>query len=231
MTNSATKPMRDHSLVEATTLAIWTLASAVCVAGFALAYTRPKAPEAKLPTLVAEVLQVELTTVPSPAPSLNAPSASAPPPLDAQPITVSEAPALTPVADPSLVAFALPVEGPVAVVEPKRAAYVAPAVTTNLPAPAQPIPATAQKLVYGQGEGRQPAPEYPYRARREGQEGSVTVRFSVAESGQVIAAEASNPSPWPALNDAATKVVRERWRFTPGAPRLYEVVMHFKLTR
>jgi protein TonB len=100
-------------------------------------------------------------------------------------------------------------------------------VRTNI---AQSVPAP-QQLTYGQGEGRQPAPEYPYRARREGQEGVVKVRFSVGDDGRVLSAEAASPSPWPILNESAVRVVRERWRFRAGPLRNYEVAIRFQLSR
>jgi protein TonB len=131
------------------------------------------------------------------------------------------------VAEPSpAIAFALPVEGPVRVVEPAQAAFVRPATpVTPASAPA------AQPLTYGQGEGRQPAPSYPLAARRQGQEGTVLVRFTVGENGRVLAAEAAQPSPWPLLNDSALEAVRERWRFRPGPVRIYEVSIQFVLKK
>lgn len=99
------------------------------------------------------------------------------------------------------------------------------------PQMAQAAPAPAQTLTYGQGEGRQPAPEYPRQAVREGQEGTVRVRFTVGESGRVLAAEAIDPCPWPLLNEAALRAIRERWRFRSGAPRAYEVSIRFALAR
>jgi periplasmic protein TonB len=134
---------------------------------------------------------------------------------------------MTAVAEPTGVAFALPVDGPIAIVEPARANFATEPITEPKPIVAPPV----QVLTYGQGEGRQPAPEYPLRARREGQEGAVRIRFSVGEDGRVLAAEAVNPSPWKLLNDAAVRVVQERWRFSQGAVRLYEVSIRFQLTK
>ena len=88
-----------------------------------------------------------------------------------------------------------------------------------------------QPLVFGQGEGRQPAPPYPPTAIRQGQEGIVTVRLNVGSDGQVTAAEASIPSPWPLLNEAAIRTVRNRWYFTAGVPRSYEVIIRFKIQK
>jgi TonB family protein len=59
----------------------------------------------------------------------------------------------------------------------------------------------------------------------------VRVRFNVGENGRVTSAAATGPSPWPLLNEAALRVIRERWRFPGGAARAYEVAIRFALTR
>ena len=99
---------------------------------------------------------------------------------------------------------------------------------TNTTAVAAP---RAQTLIYGQDEGKRPAPLYPPVARLQRQEGTVVVRFTVSENGRVVAAQALSPSRWPLLNEAALRVVRERWRFPSGPPRLYDVAMCFNLTK
>jgi protein TonB len=93
------------------------------------------------------------------------------------------------------------------------------------------VAAPVQTLSFGEGEGKQPAPEYPRQAVLEGQEGVVVVRLSVHASGRVVSASAVVPSPWPLLNQAAVRVVRDRWRFTKGTSRLYDVAIRFQLTR
>jgi protein TonB len=140
-------------------------------------------------------------------------------------------PAPVAVAAPSpSIAFAIPVEGPVTVVEPARAAYAAPTTETQAAPVAAPA-AAPQQLTFGTGEGRQPAPEYPRRAMREGQEGTVVVRFVVGANGRVVSAQAHEPCPWELLNDAAVRVIRERWRFREGQPRAYEVAIRFQLKK
>lgn len=210
-------------------LVLWTMLLAIGAAGFALPYPLPRLPNKSEPPVVAENLQVELTDTPVPALSEAPPASPVPPPLVIPASAPLEAPPLTPVAEPSAVAFALPVEGPAEVVAPEAAAFAAPAAEPVITRPAPPQP--PQQLTYGQGEGRQPAPEYPYRAKREGQEGVVKVRFTVGENGQVLSAESAGSSPWPMLNDAAVRVVRDRWQFRPGLPRHYEVSIRFQLTR
>jgi protein TonB len=108
-------------------------------------------------------------------------------------------------------------------------------------APATPVPQTAApqsaaqsaptRLTYGVGEARQPAPEYPPEAQRAGEEGTVIVQFTVDENGHITSAEASTPSPWPSLNNAAVRAVRDTWRFPTGPSRNYEVVIQFELRK
>jgi periplasmic protein TonB len=211
------------------TFVVWTLVCTVTTIGFVVPYVRPHAPGKNDVPITAETLQVELSSDPLPVAFAEPPKTPNPPPLSQPPANLQELPTLTPVAEPSVVAFALPVEGPVQIVAAKAAAYLPPAEIAKSDALAT---ATApQQLVYGEGEGKQPAPEYPYRARQEGQEGVVKVRFTVGENGRVLSAEAASPSPWSMLNQSAVRVVRERWRFRPGMMRVYEVSIKFQLTR
>lgn len=213
------------------TLVLWTGCVTVGALGFVLPYTRPQPPAKQPEPVQAEILNVELSNDPLPpldaAPPV-APNPSQPPPL-LEPVAAPVAPPMIAVAQPSpAIAFALPVEGPVRVVEAKHAAHVAPPAETRT---APVVSAPVQQLVHGQGEGRQPAPTYPPQALRAGQEGIVRVRFSVGENGRVIAAEAAEPCSWRLLNSAAVRVIRERWRFPSGRVRLYEVAIHFQIPK
>jgi protein TonB len=122
----------------------------------------------------------------------------------------------------------LPVAGPTRVVDAKEASYSAPTTPVADNAVAQPI---VSQLTFGHGEGKQPAPQYPARALNEGQEGTVRVQFTVGADGRTVAAELASQSPWPLLNEAALKVVRERWRFASGPVRRYEVPIHFRIRK
>lgn len=216
-------------LLDVATLVLWTCCLGIGVLGLVLPYSHPRSSPKLDEPVQAEVLNVELTKEAFPPPiSASSPDPSAPPPLTEQTV-VPDAPPLVAVAEPSAIGFALPVEGPVQVVEARLASHVRP-VEGQVRTPASFAP-PIQTMTYGQGEGRQPAPEYPARAVREGQEGSVRIRFSVNESGQVTLAEVAASSPWRLLNDAALRVVRERWRFNPGAMRRYEVSIRFELTK
>jgi periplasmic protein TonB len=67
-----------------------------------------------------------------------------------------------------------------------------------------------------------PPPPYPARARRLGEQGTVTLRILVAADGSVANAEIAHSSGFDTLDRAALETVRTRWRFVParraGAP-------------
>ncbi|MDR1498458.1 MAG: TonB family protein [Puniceicoccales bacterium] len=153
----------------------------------------------------------------------------APPPLTNLPAP----PTVTPVAVPAEVAFALPVEGPVAVVSPKEAAFAPPAKKLSEASPPDAAGSAAvpssQFLVFGQGQGRQPSPVYPYQAIRHNWTGTVRVRLDVGIDGRVSTADAVVPCRWVVLNESAVSTVRRLWRFPPGPRRVYEVDIRFEL--
>lgn len=236
-----------YALTAIITLVLWLVCLSVGALGFAFPYARPQ-PLAKQgpPPVQAELLQVELANDPLPPPDAVAPPAapSQPPPLP-DPASTPPLPVLIAVAEPSpAIAFALPVEGLVRVVEARQAAHSVPptavvhtstnASTTPAARSAAvaraPAPAT-ETLVLGVGEGRQPAPAYPGRARREGQEGTVGVRLTVGEDGRVMGADAWSPAPWPLLNESAVRTVRQRWRFAAGRLRVYDVAIRFQISK
>jgi periplasmic protein TonB len=212
------------------TLVLWLLITAVSALGFVLHYERPQRLPRQDFSIVAQALQVELTQeqvpviepdpVPQPIEEPGTPDELIQPTI-AQPIAVAK---------PSpVIAFPLPVEGPTRIVEAKRADYIVPPITNTATAFSD-APAT-QTLVLGHGEGKQPAPEYPDTARRLGQEGSVLVRLTVGENGRVIEADAKIASPWPLLNQAALRTVKDRWQFNKGPVRIFEVGIRFELKK
>jgi TonB family protein len=218
----------DSRFTPILTLVLWVGCALIGVLGFVLPYVRPALAKAQPEAMQVEMLNVELTS--EPIPDLVPPVANSlatPPPADA--VAQPQLPQPLAVAMPSAaIAFALPVEGATRVVETAQASYATSARKTET-ANAAALP--VQTLTYGQGAGKQPAPEYPWRAQNEGQEGVVNIRFTVADNGRVLAAEAVTPSPWPMLNDSAVRTVRNRWRFAPGTPRAYEVAIRFVLPK
>ena len=91
---------------------------------------------------------------------------------------------------------------------------------------AQPGPTT---LTMGEGEGRQPWPEYPGESLRRRESGAVQVRFSVLRTGEVAEARVIASSGWPRLDRAATATILRRWRFPAGEPREYEINIQFQI--
>jgi TonB family protein len=227
----ALRPHEEAGLVPVLTFVIWVGCVFIGIAGFVLPYLRPQPLFKTPPPVIAELLNVELTSDPLPPahPAPPPPNLLRPPPV-APPQAIPPLPQMMSVAAPSpQIAFAVPIAAPATVVPVKEASYRTvekPQVIETSPAP--PVP---QPLTFGQGEGRQPAPEYPRESLRQGQEGTVTVRMTVAEDGRVVAAEASQSSPWPLLDSAALRVVKSRWRFAPGPLRAYEVAIRFQLNK
>jgi protein TonB len=231
---------RQVSLVALLALVVWGGSVAVGAVGIAHPhdYHTPAPPKKELPP--AELIKVELTDAAisefagesSEVMGLPLPmeTPATPPPVA---IDAPELPQLIPVATPETVAFAIPVEGPVQVVEAPKAAYIAPPKETksddSVPATVgNAIPAPT-RLTFGQGAGRQPAPDYPYQAVRRNQTGTVRIRFTVGENGRVTDAEAVQPCEWDLLNNSAVSAVRTRWRFPSGQERIYEVDIRFEI--
>lgn len=125
-------------------------------------------------------------------------------------------------ADPSSVAFAVPVQGAVAIAPEARLASPPPAVTHVQAAPVRFNPATTSG-------GSFPPPNYPGSALRNHEEGTVTVEIRVDESGRVTDAKIQKTSGHPALDEAAVEIVKRSWRFPPGASRWYYWPCSFKM--
>lgn len=155
-------------------------------------------------------------------PVVFTPPESPPPPepKPEEPQPQDETPTDTPVvatvvaADPSQVSFAVPVEGPV-VFAPARFAQAPPPSAPK--APSQPT----RFVRNGTDGGYYPQPDYPLAARRQGQvmQGVGMLYIKVDESGTVSSVEVKKSSGYSILDRAAERVVREGWRFPPGANR------------
>lgn len=198
-------------------LVTWLGCVGVGIAGLLIPYPRPKAPAAQQAPTVAQIVHVQLTNDQPPAavPDIAPPAA----PNEVVPQPPAPPAAVAAPAAPAMAAVAVP---------------PSPAITFAQPAQTPPQTAThqpdkPQRIVYGQGEGRQPAPEYPPEAATAHQQGSVVVRFIVGQDGRVQSAQAYKPCPFPLLNQSAVRAVRETWRFRPGPVRNYEVTIQFQL--
>ncbi len=229
------------------TLVLWVGCLVIGLLGLSLAYQRP-CPIIQVSAAIpmVEMIEVEVANLPLslPAPSPGDAAADMPtrhtrsipaPPPSPAPIEISPAPLFLAVAAPPLaapsrapapaIAFPVPIEAPDRSASPTPSGDSEPATSAAAFAP----PLAAQSLTFGEGEGRQPAPEYPPAAVRGGQEGTVRVGFGVGVNGRVMDAAVVAPSPWPLLNQAALRTVRDRWRFHSGGVRRYEVSIHFHI--
>lgn len=218
-----TAPISDNRGIQVFTLVLWMGCLTVGGLGFALPYLRPVAKPPEPEPVQAEFLNVELSSDPlpdiAPAPAqvaTPAPAAAIAQPSMVQPLLVAEPSAA--------VAFALPVAAPAQVVPAAQAAH-----SRSEKTEAQAALPPVQTLTFGRGEGKQPAPEYPFIAQRQGQQGAVKVRFTVGPDGRVIAAEALEPCRWPLLNESAIHTILRRWRFSPGSSRLFDIIIRFQL--
>jgi protein TonB len=235
------------ALLAAATLSVWVGTLAIGLAGFVLPYPRgriqPEAPPVVVKTIAVEPVDdatppeafdaaASLPPEPQP-PALPEPPASPPAPaavaLEAlNPVVVAPSPAPSPA--PVVAASPPPAANPQPAPTPPRARQDAPANSgaAKQGAPGPTGPPAVRHLKFGVGAGRQPRPEYPREARIAKQQGSVVVQFTVGEDGRVVRAEITRPCRWPMLNQAAARVVREKWdRFEPG---VYDVLFEFTMS-
>lgn len=117
-------------------------------------------------------------------------------------------------ADPTSVAFAVPVQGAVAIAPAAHLATPPPPVTKAPPTAMKFNPAVADG-------GNHPPPQYPGIALRNHYQGTVTIEFVVDPTGKVTSAKVQKSSGFPVLDEAALDVVKNRWSFQPGAERIY----------
>jgi protein TonB len=135
-------------------------------------------------------------------------------------------PALAPVADPRLdVPFPVAVKGPSKVVESSQAAPIQLQQSVSKAASGPPV----DHLTFGEGEGDQPAPEYPREAKLAHEEGTVVVQMTIGENGDITDAKVTSASPWPILNQAALRAVRDTWHFGKGPVRYKDIEFDFEL--
>jgi protein TonB len=125
-------------------------------------------------------------------------------------------------ADPSKVAFAVPVQGAVAIAAEARLASPPPTVTHVQAAPVRFNPDTAKG-------GSFPKPGYPGSALRNHEEGTVTIEIMVDESGKITEAKVLKTSGHPVLDDAALQAVTHTWRFPAGQKRWYYWPFSFQM--
>jgi len=215
------RPVVDRWRIDLLPVVTFTLWLACLIVGLVGHYVRLAPPAEPVPpqtptqaTLVNVSLSKSLATA---APLDPAPVADTPPIPDAPPLP--QVVEITPA-----IAFAVPVEGPVRVM-PKALSPAPPKLSLAQPKPAGP---TYKQITYGTGEGAQPQPDYPVEAYTAGQTGTVMVRYRVAEDGTVTSTEVTQPCPWPLLNQAAARSIRETWSYPPGPVRYFEIKITYR---
>lgn len=132
------------------------------------------------------------------------------PPQDT-PTEVPQVVTVVAAADPSAVAFAVPVQGAVAIAQEARMATPPPPVNQAPPRAVQFNPSTA-------GAGSFPDPHYPAAALRNHYEGTVIIEFVVDASGRLASAKIQKSSGVPILDEEALETVKNRWHFASGKP-------------
>ena len=128
-----------------------------------------------------------------------------------QPVETPQVVTVVAAADPSSVAFAVPVEGAVAVA-PARFATAPPPLNSAPPHPIKFDPNAAPG-------GSYPPPSYPGIAVRNRYQGTTTLDILVDASGAIISVKVVKSSGFPVLDEAAVQAVKTRWRPPPGAAR------------
>jgi len=211
-TKAKSAEVDEAGLVPAFTLVLWV--GCVIVALLDMLLSRPRAePATSRPALTVQTLDVDITSDADQLQPMDQVSSTAAPEASA-PEAVP--PVLKVAAPSSALAFEQPVDAPVTA---SRSVPVRVAIPVH----------RVQHLTFGQGAGRQPAPEYPREAVLGDQQGTVHIQFTVGENGRVQSAAVSVPCPWPLLNRAALQAVRDTWVFPSGAPRLYDIDIQFSL--
>jgi len=127
-----------------------------------------------------------------------------------QPLETPQVAMVVAAADPSTVAFAVPVQGAVA---------IAPARFATAPPPANTAPPQPTKFDPNANAGTFPPPSYPGIAVRNRYQGKATLEIMVDASGAVTSVKVVKTSGYPVLDEAAMQVVKSRWHFQPGTAR------------
>ena len=78
--------------------------------------------------------------------------------------------------------------------------------------------------------GARPQPPYPKIALDQAQQGSVMLRMTVDDAGQIKTIEVAQSSGFPVLDHSALEFVKRHWSVPPDkGARIYEATIHYKL--
>ena len=202
---------------------LWLVFATAGVAGLKLRYPQPLTTQKVRPPVTVERLDVNIVkSAQRNSPKLQITQKQIVP--EPQLVASPPLPSLLPIADPKLnVPFPLAVKGPSKITEAIKAVSTAAQATQT--AKSAPI----EHLTFGEGEGDQPAPEYPREAKLAHEEGNVIVQMTIGENGDVTDAKVTSPCPWPILNQAALRVVRDTWHFEKGPVRYKDIEFVFEI--
>lgn len=80
--------------------------------------------------------------------------------------------------------------------------------------------------------GDRPQPPYPKIALEQGQQGSVTLRMTVDDTGLISTIEVAQSSGFPVLDRGAMDFIKRHWTVPPEkGTRIYEATINYKLQR
>jgi protein TonB len=119
--------------------------------------------------------------------------------------------------------FAVPTIGNLVV--PSSIASPPPLNPMRAPAPLKQLPTALNTTGSG---GERPQPPYPKIASEQGQQGSVILRLSADEAGNITSVEVKQSSGYPILDRSAVDFVRRHWT-VPRGVRLAEVPINYRL--
>ncbi|HEY6170303.1 MAG TPA: TonB family protein [Verrucomicrobiae bacterium] len=201
----------------------------VCVATGIAGILRPNPDLVRIKRQVeakVDLIQVDVVKQPEPPPPENLP-----PPEMKLP---DNAPVIAVAAPTAPVAFALPVDGLVQIVEARYAAAAAPvAQTTNVVVVRPQLPAPQRISSPGTGNNPLPVLHYPGIAQRKHQTGSVTVHVLIDTQGKVTGIKLVKPTRYTELNEGIDYEANASWvgktYFPPGPERILEFPIDFIL--
>jgi periplasmic protein TonB len=180
---------------------------------------RPPAVLVRAITQPTETMQVILPPEQEPPP----PTEFKPPEETETPDTPPDAPqvaVVTAMAATPDIRFAVPVVGVTNVVSNAAEASAPPPTITQKPQSQPSGPVRFNPRAAG-ADGYFPQPDYPPMSLRNQEQGTVEIRIKVDEQGKVTSADVQKSSRFGMLDDAALRVVKNKWHFPAGPLRDY----------
>lgn len=181
----------------------------------------------------------EAEPLPEPMPVVIVPTTETEPPPQEQnpdqpeeiPDELTEIPVVTPVlvANPENVAFAVPVEGYVALAPDARYVPPPPAVMPKPPPPSTLERPKFKVIRFGGGEfAQQPKPTYPEEFRRNRMGGTMELLITVETNGVPSNVEVAKSCGFPPLDRHVVKHIKDQWRAAPGEEvQVYKISITF----